>query len=609
MLAPQDVTNMSENQDKSLAIFFGTQTGNAEDLAMQTKKIADKSGLETTVIDMDNYPANDLQKHKRILIITSTWGEGEMPDNAAEMWDDVCAKNPSLSGVNYSVCAIGDTSYDEYCQAGIDWDNKFKELGANRVSDVQLCDVDFEPEWKIWVDKVIPAMASIEITLTTSEPEPVVEVVKEAPKEVAASNGKSAWSAKNPYMSKITECYILNGEGSRKETRHIVFDLGDSGLDYKVGDALGVVSENPEETVNLLIETAGWDESQIVSTRSGDRTLKEALKKDFEIHRVNKKFVNSLSEKVTSSGMRITVKLIERYRESVAGNGSDWMGGDAPLESELLPSIPGDDPIGRIETLTSDSKAMEDYIWSRDYIDVMRDFDVNYSAEEFLEIADKLKPRLYSIASSHDAHPGFVELTVAIVRYSHHGRDRGGLCTVYMADEVEVNETDVGVFMSPTKSFVLPADTSTDIIMVGPGTGIAPFRAFMEQRIHDGGSGKNWLFFGDQSEKTEFYYKESIESWLDEGHLYEFTTAWSRDQEEKIYVQHRLKEHGARVWEWFERGAYFYICGDKTYMAKDVHRALIDIAKEHGGMSEEDATYFIEKTMMKEEKRYLRDVY
>ena len=600
---------MSENQDKSLAIFFGTQTGNAEDLAMQTKKIADKSGLETTVIDMDNYPANELQKHKRILIITSTWGEGEMPDNAAEMWDDVCAKNPSLSGVNYSVCAIGDTSYDEYCQAGIDWDNKFNELGANRVSDVQLCDVDFEPEWKIWVDKVIPAMASIEITLTTSEPEPVVAAVKEAPKEVAASNGKSAWSAKNPYMSKITECYILNGEGSRKETRHIVFDLGDSGLDYKVGDALGVVSENPEETVNLLIETAGWDESQIVSTRSGDRTLREALKKDFEIHRVNKKFVNSLSEKVTSSGMRITVKLIERYRESVAGNGSDWMGGDAPLQSELLPSIPGDDPVGRVENLTSDPKAMEDYIWSRDYIDVMRDFDVNYSAEEFLEIADKLKPRLYSIASSHDAHPGFVELTVGIVRYSHHGRDRGGLCTVYMADEVEVNETDVGVFMSPTKSFVLPADTSTDIIMVGPGTGIAPFRAFMEQRIHDGGSGKNWLFFGDQSEKTEFYYKDSIESWLDEGHLYEFTTAWSRDQEEKIYVQHRLKEHGARIWEWFERGAYFYICGDKTYMAKDVHRALIDIAKEHGGMSEEDATYFIEKTMMKEEKRYLRDVY
>ncbi len=578
-------------------------------MANQTKKIAEKNGLVAKVIDMDGYPASELQNHKRILIITSTWGEGEMPDNAADMWDDTCAKNPSLSGVNYSICAIGDTSYDEFCQAGIDWDNKFSELGATRVSDIQLCDVDFEPEWKVWVDKVIPAMASIEITLTASEPVPVLEL-SEAPKEVAVvSAKKSGWSAKNPYMSKITDCYVLNGEGSRKETRHIVFDLGDSGLDYKVGDALGVVSENPEETVDLLISTAGWNKDQMVTTRSGDCTLRDALKKDFEIHRVNKKFVNSLSEKVTGGGMRITVKLIERYREDVSGAGSNWIGGDAPVEPELLPSIPGDDPVGRVESLTTDGKAMEDYIWSRDYIDVIRDFDVNYSAEEFLEIADKLKPRLYSIASSHDAHPGFVELTVGIVRYSHHGRERGGLCTVYMADEVEVNKTDVGVFMSPTKSFVLPDDTSTDIIMVGPGTGIAPFRAFMEQRIHDGGNGKNWLFFGDQSEKTEFYYKESIESWLDEGHLYEFTTAWSRDQEEKIYVQHRLKEHGARIWEWFERGAYFYICGDKTYMAKDVHRALIDIAKEHGGMSDDDATHFIEKTMMREEKRYLRDVY
>ena len=600
---------MSENLDKTLAIFFGSQTGNAEDLALQTKKIADKSGLESTVIDMDDYPAMDLQNHKRVLIITSTWGEGEMPDNAEEMWGDVCAKNPSLAGVNYSVCAIGDTSYDEFCQAGIDWDNKFNELGANRVSDIQLCDVDYEPEWKSWVDKVIPAMASIEITITVPEPEEIKQVVKAAPKEAVVSKDKSAWSAKNPYMSKITESYILNGEGSRKETRHIVFELGDSGLDYKVGDALGVLAENPANTVDLLIETAGWDADHMVSTRNGELTLRDALRKEYEIHRVNKKFVNSLTEKVSSNGMRITVKMIERYRESVAGKGSGWMSGDSAIETELLPSVPGDDPIGRVETLTTDAKAMEDYIWSRDYIDVLQDFNVSYDPEEFLDLLDKLKPRLYSIASSHDAHPGFVELTVGIVRYSYHGRERGGLCTIYMADEVEVNKTDVGVFMSPTKSFVLPDDKSTDIIMVGPGTGIAPFRAFMEQRIHDGGTGKNWLFFGDQSEKTEFYYKESIESWLDEGHLYEFTTAWSRDQEEKIYVQHRLKEHGARIWEWFERGAYFYICGDKTYMAKDVHRALIEIAIEHGGMSEADATHFIEKTMMKEQKRYLRDVY
>ena len=417
----------------------------------------------------------------------------------------------------------------------------------------------------------------------------------------------SNWSAKNPYPTKITENYVLNGEGSRKETRHIVFDLGDSGLEYKAGDALGVVSENPPDTVNQLIEICGWDREMMVTTHIGERTLHDALKKDFEIHRVNKKFVNSLTEKVTSSGIRITVELISSYRESV--DGSAIIGGDSTMDTELNPSLPSQDDVGRVKHLTADADAMEDYIWSRDYIDVIKDFGVKYSPEEFLELIDRLKPRLYSIASSPDAHPGAVELTVGIVRYTHHDRARGGLCTVYMADEVDVDETDVRVFMSPTKSFVLPEDKSTDIIMVGPGTGIAPFRAFMEQRVFDAGSGRNWLFFGDQSSKTEFYYKEQIESWLDEGHLYKFTTAWSRDQEEKIYVQHRLKEHGAAIWEWFENGAYFYICGDKTYMAKDVHRALIEIAIEHGGMNEDDATHFIEKTMMREEKRYLRDVY
>jgi len=602
---------MSSGNDNSIAIFFGSQTGNAEDLANQTKKIADKNGLDATVFDMDGFSASNLSNHKRILIITSTWGEGEMPDNAADLWDETCENNPSLSGVNYSICAIGDTDYDEFCQAGIDWDIKFQELGATKVTELQKCDVDFEPEWQTWVDKVIPAMVSIEIELPSSGEE--VSVVEEPivePVEIKTKSGdKSPWSAKNPYPTKISECYVLNGEGSRKETRHIVFELGDSGMDYKVGDALGVVAENPPLTVDLLIEKAGWAQDYIVNTHNGERTLWEALKKDYEIHRVNKKFVKSLKEKVKSNGLRIKVSMVERHRETISNSGRGYSNSEVVMQTELLPSIPGDDPVERAEILANDADALEDYIWSRDYVDVFTDFSVSYTPEEFIDMLDKLKPRLYSIASSHDAHPGKVELTVGIVRYSHHGRDRGGLCTIYMADEVEVDKTDVGVFMSPTKSFVLPEDKSTDIIMVGPGTGIAPFRAFMEQRIFDGGDGKNWLFFGDQSSKTEFYYKESIEGWLDEGDLYRFTTAWSRDQEEKIYVQHRLKEHGAEVWEWFERGAYFYICGDKQYMAKDVHRALIEIAIEHGEMSEEDATHFIEKTMMKEQKRYLRDVY
>jgi sulfite reductase (NADPH) flavoprotein alpha-component len=406
-------------------------------------------------------------------------------------------------------------------------------------------------------------------------------------------------------MTNITENFILNGEGSRKETRHIVFELGDSGLDYKVGDALGVVSENPPKIVEELLEAQGWDPEQLVTTHNGERTLYDALKKDFEVHLAGKKFVQSLTQKVVSSGMKISVKIVSRSRGKETWNSS----AEGDLPPGLVKSAPSDDPSEKVAAIVGDEKAIEDYLWTRDYVDIMREFDVKYAPEEFFELISRLKPRLYSIASSHNAHPGYVELTVGIVRFSYHGRDRGGLCTQFMADEIGTTPKKLGVFMSPTKSFVLPEDKSTDIIMVGPGTGIAPFRAFMEQRVFDGGNGKNWLFFGDQSSKTEFYYKDEIESWIDQGDLYKFTTAWSRDQEEKIYVQHRLKEHGAEVWEWFERGAYFYICGDKKYMAKDVHQALIDIAQEHGGMSEADATHFIEKTMMREEKRYLRDVY
>ncbi|MBT5661781.1 MAG: hypothetical protein HOI79_06905, partial [Euryarchaeota archaeon] len=354
-----------------------------------------------------------------------------------------------------------------------------------------------------------------------------------------------------------------------------------------------------------IIEAQGWDRDHAVTTHNGERSLYDALKKDFEVHLANKKFVQSLATKVVSSGMKISLSMVSRTR-----NTSSWTSSaDEQLPPSLQASVPSDDPSDQVAAITVDAKAIEDYLWTRDYVDIMREFDVKYSPEEFLDLVDRLKPRLYSIASSHDAHPGYVELTVGIVRFEYNNRPRGGLCTQFMADEIDTSGAPIGVFMSPTKSFILPEDKDVDIIMVGPGTGIAPFRAFMEQRVFDGGKGKNWLFFGDQSSKTEFYYKDTIETWMDQGDLYRFTTAWSRDQEEKIYVQHRLKEHGAEVWEWFERGAYFYICGDKKYMAKDVHRALIEIAIEHGGMSEADATHFIEKTMMKEQKRYLRDVY
>ena len=421
------------------------------------------------------------------------------------------------------------------------------------------------------------------------------------------------WNLKNPYLTTISEKDVLNGPGATKETRHVSILLGDSGLTYRAGDAIGIIPENPKDIVEKLIELLGFNPSQEVESHSGKATLYNALKKDYEIHRLNKKFVKALPGLLSDdSGSLIEIQLVKSERNNVTKNTSDsW---ELSTDEDLPANYPiqsKNNPSAKAEIITKDNDAIEDYIWSRDYIDALQDFpSLNFDTpEDFLSQLDKIKGRLYSIASSPDAHPGEVQLTIAIVRYNHHNRDRAGLCTGYLADEVDVGKTKFGVYMSPTKSFLLPEDGSTNIIMVGPGTGIAPFRAFIEQREIDKSTGKNWLFFGDQHEATEYYYKSQIKGWLDNGVLHDFTTAWSRDQAEKIYVQNRMLEHGKEIWEWINDGAYFYVCGDKNYMAKDVHAALIQICSEYGGMNSDEATEYVTQTLMKEEKRYLRDVY
>ncbi len=421
------------------------------------------------------------------------------------------------------------------------------------------------------------------------------------------------WNLKNPYLTTISEKDVLNGPGATKETRHVSILLGDSGLTYRAGDAIGIIPENPKDIVEKLIELLGFNPNQEVESHSGKVTLYNALKKDYEIHRLNKKFVKALPGLLSDdSGSLIEIQLVKSERNNVTKNSSDsWelsIDGDLPAN---YPIQSKNNPSAKAEIITKDNDSIEDYIWSRDYIDALQDFpSLTFDTpEDFLSQLDKIKGRLYSIASSPDAHPGEVQLTIAIVRYNHHNRDRAGLCTGYLADEVDVGKTKFGVYMSPTKSFLLPEDGSTNIIMVGPGTGIAPFRAFIEQREIDKSTGKNWLFFGDQHEATEYYYKSQIKGWLDNGVLHDFTTAWSRDQAEKIYVQNRMLEHGKEIWEWINDGAYFYVCGDKNYMAKDVHAALIQICSEYGGMNSDEATEYVTQTLMKEEKRYLRDVY
>jgi len=425
----------------------------------------------------------------------------------------------------------------------------------------------------------------------------------------------SDWSAKNPYSSNLNENYVLNGEGSLKETRHIVFDLGDSGLQYKAGDALGVIPRCPPELVEGILTTCGFSGEEEVETHLGACSLREALTDRYEIHRISKKWIKGLGSRLSSGSGSIEIRIVHRQRTS-SQDGSvvmDWRGS----------GVEDDIPDGYVEIgsardpaevlwaeLTEDPKAMEDYIWSRDYIDGLADFGhIGFTPQQLVEDMDRLKPRLYSIASSPDFESGAVHLTVAIVRYNHHERDRAGLCTGFMADRCEIDETEIGVFMSPTRSFVLPEDGSTDVIMVGPGTGIAPFRAFLQQREIDGASGRNWLFFGDWTEEGEYLYREEMEAWRDSGFIDRHDLAWSRAGSEKVYVQHLMKQNGEQIWNWIDGGGYFYVCGDKNYMARDVHTTLIEICSEFGGMSEDEAKEFVETGLMKTEKRYLRDVY
>lgn len=606
-------------QPRSILIMYGSQSGNSEELAEQAGKACGNHGLNAEVKSMEDVKITDLKLYNRLLICCSTWGDGEQPDNAEDLWEAAnSGAIADLKGLNFSVLALGDTSYDLFCESGKEWDSWFEKVGATRVHPRVDCDVDYEQPAAEWIASVIPKMAEIEdeiVEIEENSSQPVEVEIEEQSEVNPPKKEKSGWTAKNPYSSNLTENYVLNGEGSGKETRHIVFDLGDSGMEYKAGDALGVIPLCPPELVQDLLDAANISGDEIVDTHQGETTIFEALTKHYEIHRLSKKWLTNLQDRiVTEEPLEIKISSRSRVSTKTGETVQEWSG----------TGVDEDVPEGYVEIgvaispaevlwreLNENSESMEDYLWSRDYIDALQDFGhIGFTAQQLINGMDRLKPRLYSIASSPDFEPGKVHLTVGIVRYSHHGRDRTGLATGFLADRSSVYyRSKIDVFMSPTRSFVLPEDGSKDCIMVGPGTGIAPFRAFLQQREINQDSGRNWLFFGDWTEEGEYYYRDEMESWKEKGVLDRHDLAWSRQGSEKVYVQHLMKKNGEEIWNWIDGGGYFYVCGDKNYMAKDVHTTLIEICSEHGKMSSEEAKEFVESTLMKTQKRYLRDVY
>ncbi len=380
---------------------------------------------------------------------------------------------------------------------------------------------------------------------------------------------KSPYNAKNPFQARHTVNIKLTGPASEKDTRHHEITLAGSGLIYEVGDALALKSTNDPELVELTIQALGCTGDETVKVKEVEKPLRQALFSDYTIHFVEKKFLAKAAEK-----------------------------GAAKLAELLLP-----ENAAALTEYTSARNA------SRDYVDVLREFpEVKFTAQEFCDHLRVLAIRLYSISSSLKAHPESVHLTVATVRWQAHGRKRSGVCSTFLSDRWN-GDTTAGVFGQTQKHFRLPEDPNTPVIMVGPGTGVAPFRAFLEEREATGAKGANWLFFGDQRREQDFFYRDQFEGWVKNGLLSRLDLAFSRDQADKIYVQTRMREQGAEIWKWLSEGAYFYVCGDKNRMASDVHAELLSIAQKHGGKSEEEAKAFIEEGLMKTEKRYRRDVY
>ena len=381
----------------------------------------------------------------------------------------------------------------------------------------------------------------------------------------------SPYNRKNPYLAELIRHEHLTKPSSGKDTRHFVLNLADSGLRYTPGDSLAVIARNSPKLVDEVISVLGFDPDAPVKDNKGQTvSFRQALSESYILNRATKKIMSGLSERIQQGEQR-----------------------------------------NRLMEIVDNGEVIGEYVHTRDYVDILREFDEARfeSPEVFLSQLSPIPPRLYSIASSLAAHPNEVHLCIAIVRYETHGRKRTGLCSGFLADHAELYKRNIPIYVQQSRHFRLPADGSRDIIMVGPGTGIAPFRAFLEQRAMDGTQGRNWLFFGEQHRASEFLYEDEFEVFQKKGVLTRLDTAFSRDQPQKIYVQHRMKEQAKELWSWLQGGAYFYVCGDAHRMAKDVHQALIDIAQEQGGLGAEAAAEYVNVTLMKTEKRYLRDVY
>lgn len=543
---------------KEVTILFGSQTGNCSGLAQKLSKRLSEQGAQVTVSSMSDFKPNSLKKVQNLLILVSTHGEGEPPDNAISFYEFLHGKRaPQLEGLAYSVLALGDTSYEFYCQTGKDFDKRLEELGGKRLAERVDCDVDFDEPAADWMNAVLKAL---------SEGNGAAATLAQAAGAAQIAAGETEYSRTHPFQAEILENLNLNGRGSDRETRHVEISLEGSGLQYEPGDSLGICPENHPELVDQLMAAMDWNpEETITINKQGDQlALREALLRHYEISVLTKPLLVQAAE----------------------------LSGSEPLKELVGP--------GREQELKA-------YMMERDLLDLVQDYRLKgIPAPSFTGILRKLPARLYSIASSSKAYPDEVHVTVRTVRYEAHGRDRYGVCSVQLAERL-ASGGSLPVYIQHNPNFKLPVNPDTPVIMIGPGTGVAPFRAFLGEREETGAEGKNWLFYGDQHFSTDFLYQTEWQRWLKDGLLTRMDVAFSRDTDQKVYVQHRMLEKSRELYEWLQEGACVYVCGDEKKMAHDVHTTLAIILEREGGLSPEAAAEYL--LQMQQEKRYQRDVY
>lgn len=505
------------------------------------------------LVNAGDYKFKQIAAEKLLVVVTSTQGEGEPPEEAVALHKFLFSKKaPKLDGTAFAVFGLGDTSYEFFCQSGKDFDNKLAELGAERLLDRVDADVEYQAaaaEWRARVVEALKARAPVA-----------------APAQLATSGAvndihTSPYTKEAPLTATLSVNQKITGRNSEKDVRHIEIDLGDSGLRYQPGDALGVWYQNDPQLVKELVELLWLKGDEPVTVEGKTLPLSEALQWHFELT------VN-------------TATIVENYATLTRSE-------------SLLP-------------LVGDKAQLQQYAAATPIVDMVRFSPTQLDAEALIGLLRPLTPRLYSIASSQAEVESEVHVTVGVVRYEIEGRARAGGASSFLADRVE-EDGEVRVFIEHNDNFRLPANPETPVIMIGPGTGIAPFRAFMQQRAADGAQGKNWLFFGNPHFTEDFLYQVEWQSYVKEGLLTRIDLAWSRDQQQKIYVQDKLREQGAELWRWINDGAHIYVCGDANRMAKDVENTLLEVIAEYGAMDAEAADEFLSE--LRVERRYQRDVY